>query len=198
MPDQAQAHSGNLLPIVSYRSSRTRSRVMDEREWLTERFEQHRSRLRGVAYRMLGSVSEADDALQEAWLRIRDQDPQSVENLQAWRCSSCSTRSVPRSGWRSCCTTCSAFRSRTSQPRSTDPRPLRSSLLAARVDGCRIHLNLTPTWRDSGRSSRRSSPPLAMATSPPSLMCSTAMSNYGSTAACYASKLRSFFAARNP
>jgi RNA polymerase sigma-70 factor (ECF subfamily) len=84
MPDQAQAHSGNLLPIVSYRSSRTRSRVMDEREWLTERFEQHRSRLRGVAYRMLGSVSEADDALQEAWLRIRDQDPQSVENLQAW------------------------------------------------------------------------------------------------------------------
>lgn len=44
---------------------------MDEREWLTERFERHRSHLRAVAYRMLGSVSEADDALQEAWLRIR-------------------------------------------------------------------------------------------------------------------------------
>jgi len=43
---------------------------MDEREWLTERFEQHRSHLRAVAYRMLGSVSEADDALQEAWLRF--------------------------------------------------------------------------------------------------------------------------------
>jgi RNA polymerase sigma factor (sigma-70 family) len=57
---------------------------MDEREWLTERFEQHRSHLRAVAYRMLGSVSEADDALQEAWLRIRDQDPASVENMQAW------------------------------------------------------------------------------------------------------------------
>ena len=57
---------------------------MDEREWLTERFQQHRSHLRAVAYRMLGSVSEADDALQEAWLRIRDQDPASVENLQAW------------------------------------------------------------------------------------------------------------------
>jgi RNA polymerase sigma-70 factor (ECF subfamily) len=57
---------------------------MDEREWLTERFEQHRPHLRGVAYRMLGSVTEADDALQEAWLRIRDQDPQSVENMQAW------------------------------------------------------------------------------------------------------------------
>jgi RNA polymerase sigma factor (sigma-70 family) len=57
---------------------------MDEREWLTERFEQHRPRLRGVAYRMLGSVTEADDALQEAWLRIRDQDLAAVENMQAW------------------------------------------------------------------------------------------------------------------
>ena len=57
---------------------------MDEREWLTERFERHRPHLRAVAYRMLGSVSEADDAVQEAWLRIRDQDPQSVENMQAW------------------------------------------------------------------------------------------------------------------
>src|SRR5213076_3278122 len=57
---------------------------MDEREWLTERFEQHRSHLRAFAYRMLGSVSEADDALQEAWLRIRGQDPARVENMQAW------------------------------------------------------------------------------------------------------------------
>jgi RNA polymerase sigma factor (sigma-70 family) len=57
---------------------------MDEREWLTERFEQHRPHLRAVAYRMLGSVSETDDALQEAWLRIRGQDPGSVENMQAW------------------------------------------------------------------------------------------------------------------
>jgi RNA polymerase sigma factor (sigma-70 family) len=58
--------------------------TMDEREWLTEQFEQHRGHLRAVAYRMLGSVSEADDALQEAWLRIRDHDPASVENMQAW------------------------------------------------------------------------------------------------------------------
>ena len=48
---------------------------MDDRAWLTDRFQQNRSHLRAVAYRMLGSVSEADDALQEAWLRIRDQDP---------------------------------------------------------------------------------------------------------------------------
>ena len=58
--------------------------MMDEREWLTERFQQHRWHLRAVAYRMLGSVSEADDALQQAWLRIRGQDPGSVENMQAW------------------------------------------------------------------------------------------------------------------
>lgn len=57
---------------------------MDEREWVTERFEHHRPHLRAVAYRMLGSVSEADDALQEVWLRIRDHDPTSVENMQAW------------------------------------------------------------------------------------------------------------------
>ena len=57
---------------------------MDQREWVTERFEHHRSHLRAVAYRMLGSVSEADDALQEVWLRIRDQEPTSVANMQAW------------------------------------------------------------------------------------------------------------------
>ena len=43
---------------------------MDDQEWLAERFEQHRARLRAVAYRMLGSLSEADDAVQEAWLRL--------------------------------------------------------------------------------------------------------------------------------
>jgi RNA polymerase sigma-70 factor, ECF subfamily len=57
---------------------------VDEREWLTERFEQHRPHLRAVAYRMLGSVSDSDDAVQEAWLRIRDRDPGVVENMQAW------------------------------------------------------------------------------------------------------------------
>jgi RNA polymerase sigma factor (sigma-70 family) len=57
---------------------------MEEREWLTERFEEHRRHLRGVAYRMLGSLGEADDALQEAWIRVRDQDPDLIENMQAW------------------------------------------------------------------------------------------------------------------
>ncbi len=57
---------------------------MDESEWLTERFEEHRTHLRAVAYRMLGSVSEADDAVQDAWLRVSRADTTSVENLGAW------------------------------------------------------------------------------------------------------------------
>ncbi|SCL38069.1 RNA polymerase sigma-70 factor, ECF subfamily [Micromonospora rhizosphaerae] len=57
---------------------------MDEREWLAERFEEHRTRLRAVAYRMLGSLSEADDAVQEAWLRVSRADTGSVENLAGW------------------------------------------------------------------------------------------------------------------
>ena len=57
---------------------------MDERELLAGQFEQHRSRLRAVAYRMLGSVSEADDAVQEAWLRLSRADASGVDNLGAW------------------------------------------------------------------------------------------------------------------
>jgi RNA polymerase sigma-70 factor, ECF subfamily len=57
---------------------------MDERDWLLERFEEHRTRLRAVAYRMLGSVSEADDAVQEAWLRLSRADTSGVENLPGW------------------------------------------------------------------------------------------------------------------
>ena len=57
---------------------------MDERELLAERFEKNRGRLRGVAYRMLGSMSEADDAVQEAWLRLNRSDAAAIENLGAW------------------------------------------------------------------------------------------------------------------
>ena len=57
---------------------------MDEREWLAERFEAERAHLRAVAYRMLGSLSEADDAVQESWLRLSRSDTSDVENLGGW------------------------------------------------------------------------------------------------------------------
>ena len=57
---------------------------MDEQSWLTERFEENRPRLRGVAYRMLGSLSEAEDAVQEAWLRLSRIDAATVGNLGGW------------------------------------------------------------------------------------------------------------------
>lgn len=57
---------------------------MNERDWLTERFEENRSRLRAVAYRMLGSVADADDAVQEAWIRLHRSHTQEVENLSGW------------------------------------------------------------------------------------------------------------------
>ena len=57
---------------------------MDEREWLAERFEEHRTHLRAVAYRMLGSVSEADDAVQEGWLRLSRSDGRAIENMGGW------------------------------------------------------------------------------------------------------------------
>jgi RNA polymerase sigma-70 factor (ECF subfamily) len=57
---------------------------MEDQQWLAERFEEHRPRLRAVAYRMLGSLTEADDAVQDAWLRVSRADTREVENLAAW------------------------------------------------------------------------------------------------------------------
>jgi RNA polymerase sigma-70 factor, ECF subfamily len=57
---------------------------MNEQQWLAQRFEEHRARLRAVAYRMLGSLSEADDAVQEAWLRLSRSDADEIENLGGW------------------------------------------------------------------------------------------------------------------
>ncbi|MDZ4721703.1 MAG: sigma-70 family RNA polymerase sigma factor [Roseiflexaceae bacterium] len=58
--------------------------MMDEHDTLAERFEVNRNHLRAVAYRMLGSLSEADDAVQEAWLRLSRSDTSSIENLGGW------------------------------------------------------------------------------------------------------------------
>src|SRR5919205_3640679 len=58
---------------------------MDERhDWLAQRFQEHRPRLRAVAYRMLGSTSEAEDALQEAWIRLSRSNAGEIDNLEAW------------------------------------------------------------------------------------------------------------------
>jgi RNA polymerase sigma factor (sigma-70 family) len=57
---------------------------VDQQEWLAQRFEEQRPHLRAVAYRMLGSLSEADDAVQDAWLRLSRADRSDVENLRAW------------------------------------------------------------------------------------------------------------------
>src|SRR2546428_11109210 len=57
---------------------------MAERAWLADRFEAHRSPLRSVAYRMLGSAGDADDAVQEAWIRLSRSGAADVENLGGW------------------------------------------------------------------------------------------------------------------
>jgi RNA polymerase sigma-70 factor, ECF subfamily len=57
---------------------------MDEKQWLARRFEEQRPRLRAAAYRMLGSLAEADDAVQEAWMRLSRTDTSAVENLEGW------------------------------------------------------------------------------------------------------------------
>jgi RNA polymerase sigma factor (sigma-70 family) len=58
--------------------------TMVQQDWLAERFEEHRSRLRAVAYRMLGSLSEADDAVQDTWIRLSRTNADEVENLGGW------------------------------------------------------------------------------------------------------------------
>jgi RNA polymerase sigma-70 factor (ECF subfamily) len=57
---------------------------MNQTAWLAEQFEEHRAHLRSVAYRMLGSTSDADDAVQEAWIRLSRTEPDTVQNLGGW------------------------------------------------------------------------------------------------------------------
>jgi RNA polymerase sigma factor (sigma-70 family) len=93
---------------------------VNEQDWLAERFETNRPQLRAVAYRMLGSLSEADDAVQEAWLRLSRSDVRGIENLSAWL-----TTVVGGCAWTCCARAGHAARSRSQLP---DP-------LVDRVDG---------------------------------------------------------------
>src|SRR5262245_55838755 len=76
----------HCVPLVRQSDDGTRqgSVTMVEHDYLAERFEEHRAHLRGVAYRMLGSASEVDDAVQEAWLRLSRSDATGIENLGGW------------------------------------------------------------------------------------------------------------------
>jgi RNA polymerase sigma factor (sigma-70 family) len=75
---------GRFVMLMTGRGPVTGMVTVDEGDWLAERFEAHRPHLRAVAYRMLGSPSEADDAVQDAWLRLHHADPGAVGNLGGW------------------------------------------------------------------------------------------------------------------
>ena len=142
---------------------------MDEREFLAEQFEEHRTRLRAVAYRMLGSLSEADDAVQEAWLRLSRTDSDEVDNLGGWL-----TTVVAR-------VSLNMLRSRRSSTARPTPRASSPAAHAAAF-GLRTP-SPTPTWTLSERSSRRSSRPPATGTSTDWLPSSTPMSSSERTSA---------------
>src|ERR687895_2675885 len=79
---RGHVRDGSWVNAVTRRDERVRR--MDDIQLLAERFEAHRAHLRAVAYRILGSVSEADDALQESWLRLSRSDPSRIENQGGW------------------------------------------------------------------------------------------------------------------
>jgi RNA polymerase sigma factor (sigma-70 family) len=77
-------HVGRLPFVIPNDGRNGKDVTVDERDWQTEEFERHRRHLRAVAYRMLGSLSDADDVVQEAWLRLNRSDTDSVENMRGW------------------------------------------------------------------------------------------------------------------
>jgi len=77
-------HIGWILIVTALTDSDEGMSPMDENEWLVRRFEENRAHLRAVAYRMLGASSEADDAVQEAWLRLSRSETARIDNLSGW------------------------------------------------------------------------------------------------------------------
>src|SRR5205807_3521649 len=89
--DSGEAHflagchiTGRIRVIVVANATHGVHPMNDDSDWLAERFEEHRPHLRAVAYRMLGSLAEADDAVQDAWLRIARSGAGGVDNLGGW------------------------------------------------------------------------------------------------------------------
>jgi len=80
-PFDASCHEGEPHEPTHVTGNRD---VVTDQDWLAQRFESHRTHLRAVAYRMLGSLTEADDAVQEAWIRLSRTDTTDVENLGGW------------------------------------------------------------------------------------------------------------------
>jgi len=85
---------------------------MQQPEWLAERFEENRGHLRAVAYRMLGSLSEADDAVQEAWLRLSRSEASGIDNLGGWLTTVVWARHKPCWDSRSKIATCDSQRTK--------------------------------------------------------------------------------------
>jgi len=80
----SSCHTGCCRTVNRYDRTEQENVTMTEPDWLADRFEAHRTHLRAVAYRMLGSVNEADDAVQEAWIRLSRTDSDELENLGGW------------------------------------------------------------------------------------------------------------------
>jgi len=80
----AAGHIGAMPAVIDMTVGNGGMRPMNERDWLAGRFEENRAHLRAVAYRVLGSASEADDAVQETWLRLSRSGADGVENLGGW------------------------------------------------------------------------------------------------------------------
>src|SRR5215210_6301950 len=99
---------------------------MDEHDWLAQRFEENRTHLRAVAYRMLGSIGEADDAVQEAWIRLSRSNSSGVQNLGGWLTTVVS---------RVCLDMLRSRRSRREEPLSQPPGGRVPEPIASRGDG---------------------------------------------------------------
>src|SRR4030081_946367 len=138
---------------------------MDEKNFLAEKFEANRAHLRAVAYRMLGSTSEVDDAVQEPWLRLSRSDTAAVKNLEGWL-----TTIVARV----CLDMLRSRKSRREEP--LDPDEAVAAAAGAAASGARgpgagsragsRTRRPAPGWPGSGGWPRRSWPPPAAATWP--------------------------------